>query len=237
MTTPTHSNPIMSRPQCVAPYANRPLRLDATQPDPLWESAPSYALSVPRDRISQQYAQPREGGHVRFLWNASGLYLAADFTDSDVVASGSLDGELHYQLGDLVELFLWPTPSPWYWELYGTPKGLQTSLLFHPPSLTNVDDANITSQVRLGVSARVDGTLNDSQDRDHGFRVEMMVPATELTRHGDTWGSGAPWRVLVGRYNYSRWLPETELSALPQLSATNFHLRDEYADLILQPGG
>lgn len=235
MNTSTDTPSATPRLQCLAPYADRAVRIDASEPDPLWQTAQPYELSVPQDRATSANASPQEPGTVRFLWNEQALYLAADFVDSDVVAGGSKDGELHYQLGDLVELFLWPTPSSWYWELYGTPHGLQTTLFFHPPSLTNVEDANITSQVRLEVSAMVDGTLNDSHDRDRGFRVEMMVPATELTRDGDTWEANAPWRVLVGRYNYSRWLPQTELSALPQLSATNFHLRDEYADLILQP--
>lgn len=221
--------------RCSAPLAPRPLVLNAQRPDPLWQTAPRYAMHLPLDCAPGGNTRPREGGTVQFLWDDRGLYLAVDFEDSDVVARGTQDGDMHYELGDLVELFVWPSGSPWYWELYGTPANLQTSLFFHPPQRIVAAEANITPQVKLEVSARVDGTLNDAQDHDRGFRVEMAVPATELTRHGDAWGPGTPWRVLVGRYNYSRWLPETELTAMPALTVANFHLREEYADLVLLP--
>lgn len=232
-STPPTSVP--TRMRCSAPLAPRSIVLDAQSPDPLWQMAPRYAMSVPRSCAPDGDTLPREGGTVQFLWNESCLYLAADFADSDVIARGMQDGDMHYELGDLVELFLWPSDSPWYWELYGTPANLQTSLFFHPPQRTVAAEANITPQVKLEVSAWVDGTLNHTQDRDRGFRVEMAVPATELTRHGDAWGAGTPWRVLVGRYNYSRWLPATELSAMPALAIGNFHLREQYADLVLLP--
>jgi hypothetical protein len=51
----------------------------------------------------------------------------------------------------------------------------------------------------------------------------------------EAWGLGAAWRFLIGRYNYSVHLPRVELSSLPSLHRTNFHLREGYGMLRLQP--
>ncbi len=46
-------------------------------------------------------------------------------------------------------------------------------------------------------------------------------------------GQGIDWRILIGRYNYSRYLLDKELSMTPQFSKTDYHLLDEYAILEL----
>jgi hypothetical protein len=65
----------------------------------------------------------------------------------------------------------------------------------------------------------------------------MAVPVKELLARGAPWGGAASWRLLVGRYNYSRWLFRPELSACPQLLQTDFHARPSYGRLrLLAPG-
>lgn len=163
--------------------------------------------------------------------------MAVSFTDSDVVAEGTEDGQHHYKLGDVAELFLWPEDHPWYWELYVTPACKYTSFFFPGPGRLGLPSA-FDNHAVLEVAAHVRGTLNDWSDRDRGWTAEMAVPVAALTQRGEVWGPGASWRVLVGRYNYSAHLPSVELSCLPKISRTNFHLRDEYGVLeLLSPSG
>ena len=170
---------------------------------------------------------------MRFAWDDNFLYMAVEFTDSDVVAEGTEDGEHHYAKGDVAELFLWPEAHSWYWELYVTPNSKQSSFFFPGPG--RILPSSFTNNLRMCVAAQVQGTLNNWSDRDQGWTAEMAVPVKELTRRGEAWGLDAAWRVLVGRYNYSVHLPAVELSAMPRMSRTDFHLRKEYSRLHLMP--
>jgi hypothetical protein len=172
-----------------------------------------------------------EKGFVKFLWNDDYLYMGVEFEDSDVVAEGEEDGLHHYLMGDLAELFLWPEEQTWYWEMYVTPAGKQTTFFFPGPGRQGLP-SSFKSGFRLKVAARVDGTLNNWHDRDRKWVGEMAVPVKELTARGEKWGPGSAWRVLVGRYNYSRYLPAVENSSMPQLPSGSFHLRNDYGRLV-----
>ncbi|MGI5869370.1 MAG: carbohydrate-binding family 9-like protein [Kiritimatiellia bacterium] len=216
-------------PEVQAVYAPDDLIVDGRLDKPVWKRAPAYPLSLPADRWEAGEVL-QEAGRVQFAWNERYFYLAVSFDDSDVVAEGKADGEHHYNLGDLAELFLWPENHSWYWELYVTPHGRQSSFFF--PSPARILPSCFKNHLHLFVAAQVQGTLNDWSDRDQGWTAEMAVPVSALTERGEAWGPGSAWRVLVGRYNYSVHLPKLELSAMPSLSKTNYHLRDEYARLM-----
>ena len=218
--------------EVLAVYADLPIAVDGRLDEAVWKDAPAYALGLCADRVTAGDTLI-EGGRVRFAWNEEYLYMAVEFDDSDVVAEGVEDGEHHSNLGDLAELFLWPEDRSWYWELYATPHGRQSSFFFPGPG--RMLPSTFGNHVALKIAAQVQGTLNDWSDRDHGWTAEMAVPVEALTARGEAWGPDAAWRVFVGRYNYSAYLPQVELSAMPPLSRTSFHLRNEYARLRLMP--
>ncbi|MCC6581387.1 MAG: carbohydrate-binding family 9-like protein [Phycisphaeraceae bacterium] len=215
-----------------AVYADQPVNVDGRLDDAVWAKAQTYQMKLGQDRVELDQTLI-EGGKIRFAWDEKFLYMAVEFTDSDVVAEGTENGEHHYSKGDLAELFLWPLDQTWYWELYVTPNALQTSFFFPGPG--RLLPSTFKNHVDLTVAAQVQGTFNDWSDRDKGWTAEMAVPVSALTARGEAWGPGAAWRVLVGRYNYSAFLPQTELSSMPKLSRTSFHLRPEYGRLILMP--
>ena len=79
----------------------------------------------------------KEKGEIRFTWNEDYFYLAATFTDSDIIAQGKEDEMHHYRYGDLCELFLKPAKEIYYWELYVTPAGKKSSF-FYPSKGNNL---------------------------------------------------------------------------------------------------
>lgn len=226
----TAANVRTSPPEVKAVYAKVPVTLDGKLDDAVWALAPAYELRLCEDRATAGDIL-REAGRVRFAWNENYLYAAFEFTDSDVVAEGTEDGQYHFNLGDVAEVFLWPDAHTWYWELYATPNGKQSSFFF--PSPGRMLPSTFKDHLHLKVAAEIQGTLNDWSDKDKGWTAEMAIPVKELTARGEAWGPSASWRVLVGRYNYSVHLPKPELSAMPLLSKTSYHLRDEYAMLKL----
>ena len=218
-------------PEIVAVRASGPIHVDGTLGEPSWSSAPAYPLSLSDDAPAEGKTLT-EGGTVKFLWDDQYFYMGVEFTDSDVVAEGETDELLHCSLGDLAELFLWPDDQTWYWEMYVTPRNKQTTYFF--PSGGRILPSSYAGESHLTVAAQVDGTLNNWTDRDRKWTAEMAVPVKQLTAHGEKWGPGSHWRILVGRYNYSRYLFTTELSMMPRLSKTSFHLRREYGRLLFR---
>jgi hypothetical protein len=214
----------------VAPYAHEAVRIDGVLDDAVWQTATAYPMCLSTDQ-SGKGKEVQEGGTVRLAWDSNNVYLAVAFTDSDVVAEGDKDGLHHYQLGDLAELFLWPEDQTWYVEMYVTPRGNFTSFFF-PSGGRGLPSTTASNAFPLRVAAKVDGTLNDWSDRDRQWTGEMAVPVSELTARGARVGPGTAWRVLVGRYNYSRWLFTSELTETPALPATNYHLRRDYGRLL-----
>ncbi|MDD5708036.1 MAG: hypothetical protein PHR35_19125, partial [Kiritimatiellae bacterium] len=75
-------------------------------------------------------------------------------------------------------------------------------------------------------------TLNDWPDMDRGWTAEMAVPVRHLTARGEKWGPGSRWRIMVSRYNYSRYLRNRELSMCPPLPFSNYHLIEHYGRLV-----
>jgi hypothetical protein len=184
-----------------------------------WQRAKGYPLAYSTDRGGE----PREGAEVRFAWNEQGLYVRAMLEDSHVIATDRRDEQLHFQTGDVFELFVKPLDDDYYWEMYATPFGNRATLFFprQREGMTVADFLNRHAYHGLDVSAGITAT---------GWVAHMSVPARQLTALGATWGAETPWTVLCGRYNYNNEaLDDPELSMLPPVSATNYHLTAEYA--------
>lgn len=212
-------------------YASEPIKVDGILNEAIWQSCPSYELSLPREGDSSD--KIKESGRVQFAWDEEYFYLAAYFEDSDIVAEGKEDQMHHYQYGDVCELFLKPSSGSYYWELYVTPLSKKTSFFFPSKSYLGLPSCFENYRMDMLVAAVNTGQVNNWHDRDQSWVAEMAVPVKELEALGEQFAPGRRWRILIGRYNYSCYLQDRELSTTPQLSVLNFHLLDEYAYLDL----
>ena len=215
------SEPAMPLRTLSAAHTPVPVVIDGKLDDPVWKRARVYPLYLAKDLAGNGKAL-QECGQVQLAWDDHFFYIGVKFYDSDIVAEGKKDQLHQYTMGDLCELFLKPADSTWYWELYATPAGKKTSFFFPGRGrlgLPSMEDYTCG----LKVAAQVCGTLNHWQDRDSYWTAEMAMPVKDLTALGNKFGPGNDWRILVARYNYSRYLTTqgTELSMTPQLRATN----------------
>jgi hypothetical protein len=205
--------------------------IDGKLNDPIWITAPVYRLVLSADISNDK--KIADAGSFQAAYDDSFLYVAARFEDSDVGAMGKENGLHHYLMGDVAELFLWPEDQTYYWELYATPKSMTTAFFFPSPGRLRMQ-CHFEDTFQFPVAASVEGTLNDWSDHDKVWIVEMAIPVKELVKYGATWGPGSNWRMLLSRYNYSRWLDKPELSGYPCLPKTDFHLRNSYAIIKFQ---
>ena len=225
----------VAAPALIAKYTETPVVIDGTLDDPIWSVAPVYQLSLSKD-LTDKGEVLKEEGCVQLAWDEKYLYVAIKFVDSDIVQESDKDQDFHFLTGDLVEVFLKPTESTWYWEIYGTPNE-KKSVFFFPGrgrlGLQGCYKLGMDLDTML-VGAKVKGTLNDWKDKDEYWTLEMAIPAEELTRHGNKFGVDSVWTILIGRYNYSRYFANNELSMAPQLSVTSYHMYEEYAKLVFE---
>ncbi len=189
--------------------------------DKIRSRAPAYSFAFSSDRAGL----PVEGAEVWFAWNPDGLYVGAALEDSCLIAQNRCDEALHFESGDVFELFMKPATETYYWEMYATPYGNKTTLFFPREREGMILDQFLRAHNfhNLQVAAT---------EAEQGWKAEMWVPAEQLQAFGAAWGPGSEWTLFCGRYNYNHTeLASPELSMAPALSATNYHLTAEYATL------
>ncbi len=195
--------------------------MEAGRYDGIRSRATAYPFAFSTDRDGT----PVEGAEVWFAWNKDGLYVGAALEDSFLVAQNRHDEELHFESGDVLELFAKPADDTYCWEMYATPFGNKTTLFFPREREGMVLDQFLHAHDfhDLQVAAAETAT---------GWKAEMWVPVEQLQAFGASWGPGSEWNIFCGRYNYNNSeLADPELSMAPALSATNYHLTNEYATL------
>lgn len=230
-----------SETEISAAYTSEPVKIDGCLDEKAWADAPSYKLAIPEkayDRLPQCIKQKvdadkLESGEYKLLWDKDYLYVGINFSDSDVLAYGKEDEMHHYSQGDTAEVFIKPESDTYYWELYATPAGRKTSF-FIPGRGCLMDPVLFLCPIKTKVAAQIQGTLNQWQDKDRGWTAEMAIPRQELEQYGAKFNPDEKWRIFLARYNYSRYLPTSELSSFPlQTGSANFHLWEEYGTLKL----
>jgi hypothetical protein len=198
----------------------------ATPDESFWRGAPGYLHAYSLD----MGGVPREEAVMRFAWNERGLYVHAELEDSFVVATDRRDEQLHFETGDVFELFVKPLDADYYWEMYATPFGNKTTLFF-PRDRAGMEVENFLRDHEFH------GLEVSSEITDTGWSADLFVPAGQLTALGADWLGATEWTVLCGRYNYNNdELADPELSMLPPVSKTNYHLTKEYARLVALKG-
>lgn len=212
--------------QMVAVHAPSPPCLDGRWNEALWQQAPSYPLGLSRD-LTQQGKTLREGGWVKLAWDAEHLYLGIHFDDTAIIATGTEDHLMHFNLGDICEIFLGPEPLSYYWEMYVTPTGKKTCQFFSPPRKQG-GKSTLVRDFALQTKTYID-------PYGGGWDAEIALPAKQFARQNEPWGTGSGWRIFIARYNYSAPPPEgqPEISGALPLSQTDHHLINEYARLKL----
>lgn len=174
-----------------------------------WEALPAVALSG----VGLSPAEPAE---LRARWNDQWLFIEFVCRDTALVAPGLADGEDHFLIGDVVEVFVAQRGKLPYVELHATPEGRQTVYAYH--DYRRPADGPDGMEVRAG---RIEG----------GWRAVLALPWSAV---GGLPGDG-DWEFLAGRYDYDKVGGRPVLSSFPpQTGKPDFHDRARYALLKLQ---
>lgn len=175
-----------------------------------WEECPAVSLSgVDGAKV--------EGAMVRARWNDQWLFFEFICRDNALVSPGSRDGEDHFRLGDVVEVFVGRQGRPAYLEVHATPAGRKSVYAFR--DYRKAEEAPSGPQVRCVETA-------------DGWRAVVAIPWSALGGTPD----GGVWEFLAGRYDYDTPGGRPVLSSFPaQTGKPDFHERTRYARLEMRP--
>ena len=227
------------REKITASKAAGKITLDGNLNEEAWAKTPAYAFQLPaRDYgvVMPKVAKNPdafEPGMAKLVYDGSYLYIGAVLQDSDVVQYGKEDQEHLYLQGDLFEIFIKSEKSPKYWELYAAPNGRKTTFLFESRGYARADWGTLDPSFQT--AAVVQGTINNYNDKDKSWTVEVAIPLKMLRDlTGVDFDNNGKWTILLGRYNYNFGQKSCQLSTIPQLPQGNYHLIEYYGELVLK---
>jgi hypothetical protein len=174
-----------------------------------------------------------EAATVRLLWDEKFLYAAFTVPDADMTAPPvERDGPVWEN--DCVELFLLPDRNQGvYWEIEISATGDIYDALCTKYSDHWGSDMKVEKSLQgLQFGRALQGTPNQSEDRDEGYTVEVAVPFDQLPGFAQNPRGGDRIYGLLGHVNRDGTNDSTALAQIPY--AGWFHNIWMYQPLVLE---
>jgi len=190
----------------VVGYTSTPPVIDGIVNDEVWNNA--LWSDVFRDIEGDLKPDPYYATRVRMLWDKEYLYIAAALQDKHVWANLTERDQIVFFDNDF-EVFLDPSNTAHQYFEYEI-NALNTIFdLFLPKPYRAGSGALISwDSKRLKHAVQIRGSLNNPNDEDSGWTVEMAIPFADVTVGNDPRipKDGDIWRI-----NFSRVQWETEI--------------------------
>lgn len=165
-------------PRFRLPYAQSALTIDGKTDEAAWQNAAVFRTLYPFNK-SEPASEPATT--FRVLWNEEYMFFAFECADTDVQAKDvERDGPVWEW--DCVEVFLLPEfEAGQYWEIDVTPAGS----IYDALNAKNFRGWGPLARPELSLkglqtACAVDGTINNSDDVDGGYTIEIAVPFSQI---------------------------------------------------------
>lgn len=208
-------------------YITEKIRIDGELDEPVWQKAPVLDFVTP-----VTHKKPISKTEGRLLFDKRYLYVGFKAYDKDIWSYFKKRDSWTYK-EDVLEIFLKTDPSkePYY--------------NFEINALGTVYDAFTIKRCAGGeddhrwyrwnckglkVGIKIKGTLNNWEDVDEHWQLEVAIPFASLpTLKGKIPKAGDTWLFHLSRYDYSVYLPDgVELSSCAPLSKVDFHRYEDW---------
>lgn len=212
----------------VVPKLQGPIKVDGDLSEPVWAKA---AVLQPFYNNAGS-GREREHTEVRIWYDDQALYLGWKCRDVDIQAT--LTGrDRKFWDEEVVEFFVTPKELNRYFELQWNPlNGVFDSIVTN-----NLDEKGMSKGSRgdwsftakgMTNAVKVKGTINDFNDKDEFWQVEIRLPFADLGQ--PTPKAKEVWRANFHRYSRTKGQPEELLSWSPTLWS-GFHQPNRFGYL------
>jgi cellulose/xylan binding protein with CBM9 domain len=199
-----------------------PIKVDGVFDEPSWRAAKSTGPFRANDGSESVTSRVE----AKMLWDDSNLYFAFECDDTDITATMTKRDE-HLWQEEVVEVFIDPDGDEKnYIELEVNPLGAFLDLFVLTPVVPiPYESYNIPAKWAV----KVDGTVQNSSDRDRGWSVELAVPLKEaVTAPNTPPKDGDRWRLNLYRIERK---PKEQLIAWSPTLKPSFHTPSRFGEV------
>lgn len=183
--------------------ASAPIVVDGRIDDTAWTAAPWTEDFVDIEGAGKP--TPRFRTRAKMLWDDRYLYIAAELQEPHVWATLTKHDSVIFQDPDF-EVFIDPTGDTQpYYEFEMNALNTSWDLLLDKPYQDQGKAHNEWNIPGLKTGVQVLGTLNNPQDTDQGWTVEIAFPwqvLSQRARHPGAPGEGERWRMGFSRVEW-----------------------------------
>lgn len=200
----------------VVQHTDQVIKMDGRLQESAWQNAEWTTDFV--DIEGSLKTLPSLRTQVKMLWNDSTLFIAAKMQEPQVWAKQAHHDDIIFQDNDF-EIFIDPDNNTHQYFEIEVNAFNKIFDLFLPKPYRNGGDALIGWDVGgLKSGVQVDGTMNNTNDQDQGWTVEMAIPLRSV-RMGFSFN--APKEGTLWRINFSRVEWDTKISGNKNIKLTD----------------
>jgi len=197
---------------------NMAMTIDGKLEEEIWKSSPYTGWW----QLPSGNAGPSPKTRAKFAWDDQYLYVAVECDDSDVWGTlTERDSDTWTQ--EVVELFIDADGERKdYIELQVTPANTVFDALFvsHRSDLKTARAWNLKG---WKTAVHVDGTLNQREDIDQRWTVEMAIPHAEVPGATVPPKPGSQWKANLFRFDQNKGLKRQQAAAFSPPIVGDFH--------------
>ena len=199
-----------------------PIAVDGVLDEASWKAAASTGPF----RLNDGTGYPKHKVEAKILWDETNLYFGFQCEDTDIFATMKKRDQ-HLWEEEVVEIFIDPDGDQRdYIELEINPLGTFLDLFVLRPVIPiPYESYNIPAQWAV----KVDGTVNNSSDKDRGWTVELSMPLQEaVTAPNLPPKEGDKWRLNLYRIEQR---PLAENSAWSPTLTPSYHTPARFGEI------
>ena len=211
---------------------SQPVNVDGVLNEAAWQQAP---WTAPFEDISGKgYATPKYQTRAKMLWDDNYLYIAAVLEEPNVTGTLTQHDAIIYHDNDF-EMFLDPDDDTQsYFEIEMNSLNTLFELMLNKPYR---DGGNFFDQwdcPGIKTAVHIDGTLNDSTDKDKSWTVEVAIPYKAVrTSFDNPLKAGRCWRINFSRVEWLKKGGPEENWVWSATGKINMHMPERWGYLYL----
>jgi uncharacterized repeat protein (TIGR03806 family) len=213
-------------------WTETPIKIDGVADEAAWNEA---------ERIDYFYlpwlgekARPaKTKTRARLLWDREYVYFLAELEDFDLFADVKEHNGQTWD-NDVFELFFYPSEkNEAYYEFQVNALGTYFDRYLSDRKTVRKERSPDEPEFHLEAKVKLDGTLNQRNDKDKGWLVEGRIPWRDFLKTGGRPLPEEKWKFNLSRYDYTL-NQEPELSTCAPLTKVNYHQLEDYATLVFK---
>lgn len=208
--------------------AEKPLVIDGKLDDPAWQKAAWTDDFV--DIEGDAKPRPRFRTRTKLLWDDDYLYIGAELEEPKIKATLTQHDSVIFHDNDFEVFLKPPSGTPGYFEFEINALNTSWDLYLNKPYREGGKADNSWDIPGLKTAVALNGTLNNPNDKDHSWTVEIAIHWTAFRSRlpVERPKPGTEWRVNFSRVEWKAGQPREDNWVWSPQGVVNMHIPDKW---------